>query len=218
MNKPDKSFYESCEELFDLIELNRLYDLHDKYAKEPDDVRWRAAFDYAVFIDDIVGWEASIEWFKFAANRWMIEAQFPLGVALYYEAQYYENINVWESFYWLNLAFINGVEEAREFFAGVFPNDHSENELDDDACLLALMTLAGERGILESQIWLANYFQSIPNYSFFDARFCNVNRAISFARVLHLLNLDYKSQCAISRYAKPSTSATSIKRLSRVHN
>lgn len=160
MNKADKSFHESCEELFDLIELNRLYDLYNKYANEPDEIRWRAAFDYAVFIDDIVGWEASIEWFKFAANRGMIEAQFPLGVALYYEAQYYDNINVWESFYWLNLAFINGVEEAREFFAGVFPGNHSDNEFEDDACLISLMTLAGERGILESQIWLASFFNN----------------------------------------------------------
>ena len=88
MKTEAKSLHDLCVELFEFIADCNLWDLHDKYVNEPDEVRWKAAYDYAVFIDDLVGWEASIEWFRLAAERGMVEAHFPLGAALYYQADF----------------------------------------------------------------------------------------------------------------------------------
>jgi stage V sporulation protein K len=154
-----KSLHDDCEELFELIYLH-CGDLYFKYVNEPDEVRWIAAFEYAVFMDDLVGWEASIKWFRFAAKRGCMEAQFPLGVALYYEACFKDDLDIWEAFHWLKLARENAVEDASKFFAGTFFDDDEteDDETEDGACLIALMTLAGKDGILESQKWLSEHY------------------------------------------------------------
>jgi len=156
MNSEEKSLHDSCEELFELIAMHdELSELHEKYVDEPDEVRWKAAFDYAQYLFNLDDWDASIEWLSLAATRGMVEAQFPLGEVLFYHADSNNDQEISEAFHWLNLAYNNGNEKARKFFAGRFPDGYGPDE--SSPILLALMTLAGVSGIRESQSWLAGY-------------------------------------------------------------
>ncbi len=127
MSTKQKSLNESCEELFELIELMRLWDLYDKYANEPDEIRWKAAFEFAEFMDDLVGYEASVEWYRFAAERGMIEAEFRLGELLLGDPECEEQedyCDVEQALHWLKLACEHGHLEAQIFLGEKYLDGH----------------------------------------------------------------------------------------------
>ena len=154
--KNNESFNEKFEELFQSIEDSGQWGLYDKYYNEPDEIRWIAANEHALLLDDLVGPEASIQWFQMAAERGHVEAQYRLGLALYYYA-YYENTDLSNSYKWLELAYRSGSKDAKELFSGLVIEDH-----DGDVALssnhLSLLTLAAKSGIVEALNFLEEYY------------------------------------------------------------
>ncbi len=153
----DKSLHSDCEKLF--YELNHTHlqwYIYDKFVNQPDEIRWVAAFELGLWLDELVGYEASIEWFEFAAKRGLIDAQYRLGLALYYYACF-ETADFNDSFKWLELAYKNGSEEARKLFSGlVIEDDDLEGGLVSSH--ISLLTLAAKSGIVESIKFLEQYY------------------------------------------------------------
>jgi len=158
----EKSFHESCEYLFEMIALSNKWDLYDKYVNEPDDIRWIAAFEFGLFMHDLAGFEASIFWFRIAAQRGHIEAQFHLGVNLYYEAAFYpKNSNINDSFYWLNLALNSGNENVIHFLNNSIFKTCEPEEVD---AFISLMKLASESRLVDFETSLEKFYIAVNDF------------------------------------------------------
>jgi stage V sporulation protein K len=146
MTYKDRTFHESCELLFEMLSWNNSWELHDKYVNEPDEIRWVAAYDFAIQMDEIVGWEASIEWFWLAAQKGIVDAQYRYGVCVFYKANFDENPDIEEAFYWLNFAHINGSKEVLKFLnEGIFEEVYDGL----DVQFVALMKLAANADLVD---------------------------------------------------------------------
>ena len=149
------SLHELCEYIFAEIDFHRQDDLYDKYVHEPDEIRWVAAFELGLWLDDLVGYEASIEWFKIAAERGLVEAQYRYGCSLWYQSSF-EDTDIKDSFYWLNLAHINGKKEVLNTFA---KESLEYFELESEVPFIALMKLALESGFSEAQDLIDKFYK-----------------------------------------------------------
>jgi hypothetical protein len=165
MSTKQKSLNESCEELFELIELMRLWDLYDKYANEPDEIRWKAAFEFAEFMDDLVGYEASVEWYRFAAERGMIEAEFRLGELLLGDPEFEEQADccdIEQALHWLNLACTHGHIKAKILLGEAYLDGRLLPR--DESKYLELLISADKAGSIDAKQSLVNYYGSKDDF------------------------------------------------------
>lgn len=159
----DQSLHSDCEKIF--FELNNNYGygyLYDKFINQPEEIRWIAAYELGLLLDEQAGYEGCIEWYELAAKRGLIDAQYRLGLALYYYGCY-ETADFNDTFKWLELAYKNGSEEAKELFSGlVIEDDDLEGGLVSSH--ISLLTLAAKSGIVESIKFLDQYYliDSVP--------------------------------------------------------
>lgn len=152
MTTIEKNLHEKCEELFQSIGDSRQWELYEKYYNEPDEIRWIAAYEHALLLDDQVGYEASLQWFKLAAEHGHVDSQFQYGYGLLYQALS-SGLDINNAFYWFNIAYKNGSEDAVEFFNGevfewfgVFPPEY-----------LQIIIIAAKSGIKNAESLLENY-------------------------------------------------------------
>lgn len=161
MTAEEKSFHDLCEELFVSIDNSRQWGLYDQYYNESDNVRWIAAFEHAEMLYDQVGYEdITIRWYRLAAERGLAQAQFSLGLGLFYGANNYSDLL--EVFKWLKLAFESENQDAKSFFSGSLID---VDELEDGNRIdlfLAILMMGSECGFAECEIFINDYFSGNP--------------------------------------------------------
>ena len=164
MTYKDRTFHESCEFLFEMISFSNS-DLYHKYASQPDEVRWIAAYEFGIFMDELVGWEASLEFFWLAAQKGLVEAQYRYGVSLFYQASHDDNPDLKETFYWLNLAHENGSKDIIQFL-----KEDIYEEIDDEfeVQFIALMRLADEAGLVDFDESILKFYKLLSESGFED--------------------------------------------------
>jgi stage V sporulation protein K len=168
MTSEKETLHQTCEELFEYIGINGLWDLHEKYVNEPDEIRWQAAYEFAVFMADVIGeYESSYDWLRFAAKRGMLDAEYLLGKWLleddiYDEAYSISKEGLEEGLKWLNLACEHGSNEARLFLGELYLE--SRFVAKDEEKYIELVTEAAKSGYIEAQQSLVNFYDDKKDY------------------------------------------------------
>ena len=172
MNNGEKSLHEYCQELFELIDLHDMRDLYDKYVNQPNEVRWVAAYDFAVHMEALgdLGpdhlYELARDWFRFAAERGLVEAEYRLGKFLFADGESFhedEDYGGREGLKWIIMACEHGNNAARHDVALLYRHGHCLPE--DEQRFIELETLAANSGFLEAQIQLSFYYRNRQDYA-----------------------------------------------------
>jgi stage V sporulation protein K len=152
--------HEACEHLFREIDAVDHWGLYNKYVNEPDEIRWIASFEFGLHMEEYGGFECSIEWFRMAAERGLVESQYRLAVALYFEC-YYNKTDINKVFYWLNLAHVNDRKDVLNSFSAEALEDFDPNH---EVSYIAVMNLACESGFSEAQDLIDKFYELKQEY------------------------------------------------------
>jgi SpoVK/Ycf46/Vps4 family AAA+-type ATPase len=158
----DELLHAECVDLFAEIAMWNLWDLHDKYVDEPDEIRWKAAFEFAENAQDIVGDDASLRWYRFAAKRGLVEAKFRLGCVLYGDPDDEYFVDLEESKFWLTEACKDGNVEAKLFLGKAYLDGRHFPK--DEGKYLELVIDSAKSGSAEAQQSLVSYFGDKEDY------------------------------------------------------